>query len=341
VAEEDPKQRSPGLVIRKRVSPRKEDDNDASEGEDASSNMTMISEAEIPAGVTPGLMIIRHAPAATAASENPPEKDIPGESLITAEQSAVSSEQKLAPEEASFDTVVNSESTEKGDHNSLSTEGNVSKSLPDQGAISDSAQAAAATAKPRKEGPQISQVVYMIDKANLMERLPSRRAPAAKPAAASDANRPRPRAVRPQMEEGRTAIPSIDLGYIPDIDVRELERRRPTFEEAPRENEDERRPKSQRRQQANKIEVYDMRDRAVITSRLRKKKTRKGMTKTVVIQPKESKRVVKMDEKITVSDLAHQLGIKASVIIKQLIGLDLMVGKNDYIDLDTAQIVAN
>jgi translation initiation factor IF-2 len=56
--------------------------------------------------------------------------------------------------------------------------------------------------------------------------------------------------------------------------------------------------------------------------------------------PKASKRVVKVDEFITVGELAKQMSLKSGEIISKLISLGIMATINQLIDKDTATIVA-
>lgn len=56
--------------------------------------------------------------------------------------------------------------------------------------------------------------------------------------------------------------------------------------------------------------------------------------------PKASKRVVKMDEVITVGELASQMSLKSGEVIQKLIELGVMATINQAIDQDTATIVA-
>ena len=56
--------------------------------------------------------------------------------------------------------------------------------------------------------------------------------------------------------------------------------------------------------------------------------------------PKASKRVVKIDEAITVGELAKQMSLKAGEVIQKLISLGVMATINQIIDKDTATIVA-
>ena len=73
-----------------------------------------------------------------------------------------------------------------------------------------------------------------------------------------------------------------------------------------------------------------------------KKRGKKDMARTSsVTQPiKAAKRKIRVDEFIRVSDLAHQMGLKATEIIKVLFGLGVMATINQTLDVDTATLVA-
>jgi translation initiation factor IF-2 len=66
----------------------------------------------------------------------------------------------------------------------------------------------------------------------------------------------------------------------------------------------------------------------------------KEVRKTEITTPRASKRVVRIAEGVTVSDLAHNMGVKAAEIIKQLMGLGVMSTLNQVLDVDTATLVA-
>ena len=55
---------------------------------------------------------------------------------------------------------------------------------------------------------------------------------------------------------------------------------------------------------------------------------------------KASKRKVRIDNVISVGQLAHELGVRAPIVIKQLIGMGVMATVNEMLDLETAQLVA-
>jgi len=56
---------------------------------------------------------------------------------------------------------------------------------------------------------------------------------------------------------------------------------------------------------------------------------------------KASKRVVRVDETISVSDLAAEMSLKSSAVIKVLMKLGMMASVNQQLDLETATLVAN
>ena len=58
------------------------------------------------------------------------------------------------------------------------------------------------------------------------------------------------------------------------------------------------------------------------------------------MKPKASKRVIRVDEAITVGELAKQMSLKSAEIIKKLIDLGVMATINQMIDIETATIVA-
>ncbi len=70
-------------------------------------------------------------------------------------------------------------------------------------------------------------------------------------------------------------------------------------------------------------------------------KRRKDLKKTQLTTPRASYRVVKMGQEITVSELAKQLAIKATDIIKKLMGQGIMATINQPLDFDTATLLSS
>ena len=66
-----------------------------------------------------------------------------------------------------------------------------------------------------------------------------------------------------------------------------------------------------------------------------------GSEKTQITTPKAIKRRIKIDESITVADLAKRMGVKANEIIAKLMGMGVMATVNQAVDFDTAALVAS
>lgn len=69
-------------------------------------------------------------------------------------------------------------------------------------------------------------------------------------------------------------------------------------------------------------------------------KRRKDLKKTQLTTPRASYRIVKMGQEITVGELAKQLSIKATDIIKKLMSQGVMATINQPLDFDTATLLA-
>ena len=82
------------------------------------------------------------------------------------------------------------------------------------------------------------------------------------------------------------------------------------------------------------------RERSMIPIRGKKKRPTKKGKKTEITTRKASKRVIKIDETISVGDLAKALGVKGSDLIRKLMQSGTMATLNQSLDLDTAQLVA-
>jgi translation initiation factor IF-2 len=61
---------------------------------------------------------------------------------------------------------------------------------------------------------------------------------------------------------------------------------------------------------------------------------------TEITTPKASKRIVKMEEAISVGEFARQMSLKASEVIQKLISYGVLATINQVVDLDTATVVA-
>jgi translation initiation factor IF-2 len=71
----------------------------------------------------------------------------------------------------------------------------------------------------------------------------------------------------------------------------------------------------------------------------KRRPTRKG-AKTQITTPRESKRVIRIEEGISVADLSQRLGVRANELIRKLIRMGVMANINQMLDFDTAQLLA-
>jgi len=73
-----------------------------------------------------------------------------------------------------------------------------------------------------------------------------------------------------------------------------------------------------------------------------KRKSKDHRNQTTVTQPlKAAKRKVRISETIRLSDMAHQMGLKAKELIKVLFDMGVMANINQSLDFDTATLVAS
>jgi len=71
------------------------------------------------------------------------------------------------------------------------------------------------------------------------------------------------------------------------------------------------------------------------------RETAKKLKHTEITIPKAIKRRLKVQESVTVSDLAKAMGVKASELLKKLLGMGVMSSINKSIDFETASIIAD
>ncbi|HUB08370.1 MAG TPA: translation initiation factor IF-2 N-terminal domain-containing protein, partial [Myxococcales bacterium] len=83
------------------------------------------------------------------------------------------------------------------------------------------------------------------------------------------------------------------------------------------------------------------RERAMIPIRGKKKRPTKKGKKTEITTPKASKRVVKIEETISVGELAKAMGIKAGDLIRKLMANGVTATLNHQLDVETAQLLAS
>jgi len=89
-------------------------------------------------------------------------------------------------------------------------------------------------------------------------------------------------------------------------------------------------------------EIIEIRDfHKPKASRKRRLAPGKKAKKTEITTPKATKRVVRISDNVTVSDLAKKMSVKAGEVIKKLMSMGMMVTINHTIDMDTSTLVAS
>jgi len=82
------------------------------------------------------------------------------------------------------------------------------------------------------------------------------------------------------------------------------------------------------------------RQRAYVPVRGHKKKSAKKGKQTEITEMAERKKVIRIDETITVAELSQTMGVKSADLIRKLIAGGKMVTQNQPIDFDTASLLA-
>jgi translation initiation factor IF-2 len=173
----------------------------------------------------------------------------------------------------------------------------------------------------------------------------------------------KPRPVREPEQPARPAEPAQPVVVIPLLQP-EAATRKPTAEEEAREREkrakDPTKDKSKRQkfrwqQETLSEEVIDETDHGAAQHRRVRYKVkdkppvrvrRKGEAApaakkgTELTVPKAIKRKIRVQNGITVGELAKRMGVKASELMKKLIALGIMATINQMLDIDTAALVA-
>jgi translation initiation factor IF-2 len=96
-----------------------------------------------------------------------------------------------------------------------------------------------------------------------------------------------------------------------------------------------------------KLEIFERADLYEGRTIKRKKKEaaakegQKKLRQTEITTPKAIKRRIKVQQTVTVSELARAMGIKAAELIKKLIGLGIVAHINQPLDFDSAALVAD
>lgn len=101
--------------------------------------------------------------------------------------------------------------------------------------------------------------------------------------------------------------------------------------------------RGEREREPTDVKVSDYRAKKELVFLPKKKKVpiTKEIKHTEITTPAAHKRVIKMENAITMSDLAQRIGAKATDVLKKLIGMGVMANLNHPLDIDTATLIAS
>ncbi|MBT8406526.1 MAG: translation initiation factor IF-2, partial [Deltaproteobacteria bacterium] len=164
---------------------------------------------------------------------------------------------------------------------------------------------------------------------------------------------PEPKKTEPKIEESMEAVETVvEPGPVPPKPEAEAKKRsgKPKKKKGKRARaeKDEERPvrrlPSRRKEVVTGDDLYTRRRGPGRMMKGRKAARARAVAKdakqTEITIPKAAKRRVKLDEAITVANLAKSMGVKAREVIAKLMELGLMATVNQAIDFDTASLVA-
>jgi translation initiation factor IF-2 len=129
----------------------------------------------------------------------------------------------------------------------------------------------------------------------------------------------------------------------------EERKKKPSKRKKDRKKAEEREGTTRRPVRHRKVEVFERAD--LYEGRVPKRREKKGAKKTKestkklkqteITTPKAIKRRIKVQEQVTVAELAKAMGIKAAALIKKLMELGVSVNINQAVDFETASVVAD
>jgi translation initiation factor IF-2 len=160
-----------------------------------------------------------------------------------------------------------------------------------------------------------------------------------------------PKKVVKEKEKPPVKKPGIKSLPVEEITPKPVE----DAEKAARKKKDKKKPGKKKEEDTGvrlrhrRLEVFERADLYEdrgprIKDRKAAKKTRetaKKLKHTEITVPKAIKRRLKVQESVTVSELAKAMGVKASELLKKLLGMGVMTSINKSIDFETASIIAD
>lgn len=206
--------------------------------------------------------------------------------------------------------------------------------------VAEQEEAATATQEPEapvEEAAEAKEEVEEAEKAPEQPAVPTPRAPVAPPPEALAARRRGGARVVGHISENvlKDRLAAEDKDFSPGPSRRRTKRRES-------QGSSHRRSTSGRRKRVVEgSDLYDSRSRRGRRRGSRGQQTRKRPQKTEITQAAEHKRVIRIEDVVTVGDLAHQMGIKAGQVALKLLEAGMMATVNTALDYETAALIAD
>lgn len=144
--------------------------------------------------------------------------------------------------------------------------------------------------------------------------------------------------IKPKQEvyRGQRQKSAIDAR---SVDLQEIVKTDRNVKGLPQKKKDDR---HKRMREFDSSDIYDEDDKrmAFIAAKAKKKNKKRAELKTEITTPKAIKRVLKMQDSISIQNFARELGVKAAEVISRLFSYGIEATVNQNIDFDTASIVA-
>ncbi|MBN1626869.1 MAG: translation initiation factor IF-2 [Deltaproteobacteria bacterium] len=150
---------------------------------------------------------------------------------------------------------------------------------------------------------------------------------------------------RPPLKVQEAKGQAVPVGVVPEEEgeKRPLKKRK----ERKKGDKDRKEPDADIRIRHKKLEIFERADLYEDRKpRVKDKKQQKGgeikrLKHTEITTPKAIKRRIKIQENVTVVELAKAMGVKAVELVKKLVALGVMANLNNIIDFDTAVLAAD
>lgn len=210
------------------------------------------------------------------------------------------------------------------------------------------AEEAVEPAEGEEEAPPEAEEVVAADATEAPEEAAAE-APEEQPEAVEEPTkkkRPEPLKVTPRKKPGKDAYKAVVVSMPQPEEVEALAKAKPVARPSARDLDKEEKGSGPRRK--GKKLIYDRRragvggrysDRGGRRGAKRKKAVRK-VSEQETIEAAAQVRTIRIEETITVGELAGQMTIKANILLRKLVEQGIMATLNDTLDYDTAAIIA-